>query len=235
MAGSVLLRRAGAVALGLAGVFWVLYPAVRPWADESTTAGAADALGSTAWVVAHLFAMLGLVLLALGLLGYAGGLAGGRGGGLAVAAAVTGWVGAGLVLPYYGAEDFALHAIAASARSGAPVDLLGLVHAIRFGPVAGTMFATGLVLLGAAGVLLAAAIGRGGIRPRWAGVPAAAGLLLLFPQFYLPPWGRIAHGVLLGAGLIWLSWLLAVQPTAARPGGAPARHPADRAPTGARR
>jgi hypothetical protein len=234
MAG-VQLRRAGAVALGLAGVLWVLYPAVRPWRDESTVAGATAAMGSAAWVVAHLFAMLGLVLLALGVLAYAGVLAGTRGGGLALAAAVTAWTGAGLALPYYGAEDFALHALAAAARSGAPIDLLGLVDAIRFGAVAATVFATGLVLLGTAGVLLAAAIRRGPVRSRWAGVPAAAGLLLLIPQFYLPPWARIAHGVLLGAGLAWLAWVLTVGTATVRLDVDPAGHPADRAPIGVHR
>jgi hypothetical protein len=53
MAGFAQWRRAGAVALGLAGVFWVLDPAVRLWHDESTAAGATAAMGSAAWVVAQ--------------------------------------------------------------------------------------------------------------------------------------------------------------------------------------
>jgi hypothetical protein len=101
--------------------------------------------------------------------------------------------------------------------------------------VASTVFATGLVLLGTAGVLLAAAIRRGLVRSRWAGVPAAAGLLLLIPQFYLPPWARIAHGVLLGAGLAWLAWVLARETTPAQSDAGLAGHPADRQPIGVHR
>ena len=32
--------RLGAIALALAGVLFILYPAVRPWRDESTVTGA---------------------------------------------------------------------------------------------------------------------------------------------------------------------------------------------------
>ena len=42
--------RAGAVALAVAGVLFLAYPAVRPWHDETTVAGATRSMGSTAWV-----------------------------------------------------------------------------------------------------------------------------------------------------------------------------------------
>jgi hypothetical protein len=112
---------------------------------------------------------------------------------------------AGLTLPYYGAEDFALHAIAHQVSSGATLDLLGLVEAIRFGAVAATTFAVGLILLGVGGVLAAMSIWRTAILPRFSGVPLAIGLVLLIPQFYLPGWARIAHGVLVAIGLVWLA------------------------------
>ena len=112
---------------------------------------------------------------------------------------------AGLTLPYYGAEDFALHAIAHQVSSGATLDLLGLVEAIRFGAVAATTFAVGLILLGVSGVLAAMSIWRTAILPRFSGVPLAIGLVLLIPQFYLPGWARIAHGVLVAIGLVWLA------------------------------
>ena len=40
---------------------------VRPWQDDSTVAGAIKAMRSGAWVVAHLFAVVGFILVALGL------------------------------------------------------------------------------------------------------------------------------------------------------------------------
>jgi hypothetical protein len=50
--------RLGALALGMAGVFFVLYPAIRPYSDETSLQGAA-AFASTAWIVAHVLAMAG--------------------------------------------------------------------------------------------------------------------------------------------------------------------------------
>jgi hypothetical protein len=89
--------------------------------------------------------------------------------------------------------------------SGTPIDLLRLVQAIRFGPVAASTFAIGLGLLGAGGVLIAIAIWRAAILPRPTGVLLAVPLILLIPQFYLPAWTRIAHGGLLALALIWLA------------------------------
>ncbi len=60
--------RLGALAFAAAGVLFFLYPAVRPWHDESTVNGAATSMSSGAWVAAHLFAMIGFILVPLGLL-----------------------------------------------------------------------------------------------------------------------------------------------------------------------
>ncbi|HEY3262683.1 MAG TPA: hypothetical protein VGJ95_20870 [Pseudonocardiaceae bacterium] len=198
----------GAVALAAAGVLFLLYPAVRPWEDESTTDGARAAMSSGAWVASHLFAMLGFILVPLGLLALRRVVARTAAEPMAAAAAVTGWFGAGLTLPYYGAEDFGLHAIAAKAAQGQPPDLLAVVDAVRFNPVAATMFLLGLLLLGAGGILAAATIWRSGMLPRYSGVPLALGLALFIPQFYTPAAVRIAHGVLLAAGAIWLALAL---------------------------
>ena len=116
--------RWGALALAVAGVLFVLYPAVRPWHDESTVEGAIKSMSSGAWVAAHLFAMVGFILVALGLLAVWNVLRRTRAEGLALAAVVTGWIGVGLTLPYYGAEDFGLNAIARKASEGKVSDLL---------------------------------------------------------------------------------------------------------------
>jgi hypothetical protein len=48
--------RAGALALVLAGLLFVGYPALRPWHDENTVAGATASMASNAWVAAHFLA-----------------------------------------------------------------------------------------------------------------------------------------------------------------------------------
>jgi hypothetical protein len=197
--------RLGAVALAAAGVLFILYPAVRPWEDESTVDGAMRAMGSGAWVASHLFAMIGFILIPLALLALRRVVSGTRVDGLALAALVTAWVGAGLTLPYYGAEDFGLYAIATKAEQGQIQDLLGLVDAVRFNPVAATTFALGLLLLAVGAVLAAVTIWRSGVLARYSGIPFAVGLVLFFPQFYTPAAVRIGHGVLVGVGSIWIA------------------------------
>jgi hypothetical protein len=197
--------RSGALALAVAGVLFVLYPAVRPWQDESTVQGAIRAMSSGAWVAAHLFAMIGFILVALGLLAVWNAVGRTRAEPLALAAVVTAWIGVGLTLPYFGAEDFGLNAIARKAAQGQVLDLLGLVDAVRFSPVPMTTFGLGLVLLAAGAVLAAVAIWRSGVLPRSSGILFAVGVALFLPQFFTPPAVRIAHGVLVAAGSIWLA------------------------------
>jgi hypothetical protein len=200
--------RLGAVALAVAGVLFVLYPAVRPWDDESTVDGAIAAMGSGAWVASHLFAMLGFILLPLGLLALRTAVAGTTAEPLAFAAFVLTSIGSGLTLPYYGAENFGLHAIARAAAQDPAYDLLAVVESTRFGPVAITTFALGLAALGCGVVLAAIAVWRSGRLPRFAAIPAAVGFALFIPQFVAPAAVRIGHGVLLAVGLTWLAYVL---------------------------
>jgi hypothetical protein len=194
-------NKLGAAALATAGVLFLLYPAVRPWHDESTADGAVASMGSGAWVASHAFAMVGFVLAALGLLALRDVI----GGRLATAAVVTSWVGAGLVLPYYGAEDFGLHALARRYSAGERFDFLAAVDAVRNQPVAITMFGVGLLVLAAGGVLAALAVRRSGTLPRSSGLLFGLGLALFLPQFFTPAPVRIAHGALLAAGCVWLA------------------------------
>ena len=59
--------RLAAISLALSGIFFVLYPAIRPASDESFLLGAV-AFASFSWVLAHSLAMA-FVLLVWGLLG----------------------------------------------------------------------------------------------------------------------------------------------------------------------
>jgi hypothetical protein len=196
--------RLGAVEFAVAGALFILYPAVRPWRDESTVDGATAAMSSGAWVASHLFAMLGFILVALGLLALRDTVSSTPAERLAYAAVVTWWIGAGLTLPYYGAEDFGLNAIARKAV-GQQVDLLDLVKTVRLSPVPVTVFGLGLLGLGVAAILAAVAIWRSGMLPRYSGVLFAVGFALFIPQFYGPPALRIAHGVLVGIGCAWVA------------------------------
>src|SRR5262245_3578865 len=168
--------RLGAVALAAAGALFVAYPALRPWHDETTVAGATASMSSTAWVAAHFFAMIGFILMPLGLLAVRAALAATRAEPTALAATVLAWLGSGLTLPYYGAEDFGLHAIAGPHARGA--DLLAVAHDVRYQPVAITIFAAGLLLVAVAAILAAVAVWRSGALPKASAVLFATGFAL---------------------------------------------------------
>ena len=109
-------------------------------------------------------------------------------------AALATWVaGTALVLPYYGAEAFALHALA-----GEP-NVAALAEQIRMGATQLTVFGLGL----------GAARGRGRAhrarrRPCGASCSRRAWCCYL-PQFFADPAVRIAHGVLLAIGCVILA------------------------------
>ena len=199
--------RAGALALAIAGLLFAAYPAVRPWHDENTIAGATASMSSDAWVAAHFFAMIGFILLPLGLLAVRTAVAATRAEPTALVAAVLGWIGVGLTLPYYGAEDFALHAIAGPHGRG--TDLLALVEAVRYQPLAITTFGIGLVLIAVSAIVAAVAVWRSGVLPKASAVVFAIGFTLYLPQFFGPAAVRIGHGVLVAVGSLLLAGALA--------------------------
>lgn len=174
------------------GVLMAVYLLVRPYGDAAgaTTASAAAAFASTAWIVAHVCGALAIASfgrLALRLADLDGGL-------VARAARTLSLAGAVLALPYYGAEAFGLHAIGRAAVAG-DSGVLELVGAVRDQPVALTMFGLGLLALSAGGVLVAVAWARRGGRLAWAAWPLGVAVALFPAQFYLPPAGRMAYGV----------------------------------------
>jgi hypothetical protein len=204
------------VAFVAAGLSFLLFPLLRPWPDETVaTTELATAFASDRWVMAHLCGILGLALLGPALLGLRAVLAQagptddgvgtpgpGAGVGTATWALVTAWVGAGCAALYFGAEIFGIRTIAEAALRDDDLGLLADVEVLRMQPWAVALFAAGLLLLAAAGVLLAVALWRSGARPRWAGVPLAIGLVLLLPQFFGGPELRITHGFLVAAGCV---------------------------------
>jgi hypothetical protein len=214
-------RTIGAAALLVAGLLFLLYPALRPYTDETTLAGA-EAFASTAWVASHTAGIVAFILLPLGLRALASTttLTAGdtRTPGRAVAsAAVLAWLGGSLVLPYYGAEAFGLHVIGARAVTDADASLLELADAFRLGAVPVTVFGAGLLLLAAAGAGLMIASRTAGSTVRIGSLLTGAGLILYLPQFFAAPALRIAHGAVLAVGLA----LLASAVARAESGGSP--------------
>jgi len=165
-----------------AAVLFVAYPALRPYGD-ATPDGMAAAFSSPAWLIAHLAAVAGFVAIGVGLMR------------ISTPAAAIWTAGTALVLPYYGAEAFALHGLAGM-LSGP--QLAAAAEAVRGGAVAMTCFGAGLVLLAVAAVVTA-------VRERAVALPFAAAMLLFLPQFFADPALRIAHGVLLGLGCLLLA------------------------------
>lgn len=176
----------------VAGVLFVIYPALRPYSSETGMAGA-RAFASWQWTAAHLCAILGFVLLTQ----TAARMNLGRTAPVAIG------LGAALVLPYYGAEVFGLSAIGHRAVKYADPGVLDLTDKIRFGAPAMTLFALGLLALAAGGAAAGVALWR---TQRAAGVMFAAGLVLYLPQFYFPPILRVAHGILLGLAMLGLAF-----------------------------
>jgi hypothetical protein len=170
------------------GLLFAIYPLLRPYSSETGEAGA-DAFASALWVAAHLSAMIGFLAFVLAVKTFAVG----------PAAEVSVLVGVGLVLPYYGAETFALHAIGIRAEDTGDYGLVDLAEPIRYGLTQTVMFGVGLILIAFGAVALARRLGS------WQGWVFAAGFVMFLPQFFAPPWVRIAHGLLIVAGAVLLA------------------------------
>lgn len=197
----------GAFSLALAGVLFFFYPVLRPFSNEASLQGA-QAVASPFWIVGHTLAAVGFILLALGLLSLRLALRQTAGERLGSVALVVTWIGAGPSLLYYGAESFALHAIGQQAVVLHSIQLLTLVNAIRWG-LAIYVFTVGLVLIGVGPILSAIAIWRSGTISRWSGLPFALGFVLYIPQFFGSQPIRIAHGLLVALGCLWVAWSMA--------------------------
>lgn len=178
-----------------AGALMAVYLLLRPYgdADGGDTLAAAEAFSSPLWIVSHLAGAASLVVLA------------------ALWSLLTtsplrwaGPVGAALVLPYYGAEAFALHEIGSRALEGDP-GALDLVPAVRDNPTAMALFAVGLIALAVAGVVAALSwrrLHQPG-RVAVAFIPLAVIATLFLPQFFLPPAGRMAYGLAFAVAAVY--------------------------------
>ena len=196
-----------AACLALSGVCLLLYPVLRPFSSEVGAQGA-RAFASSSWVLSHSLAILGFILLGLGMFGLYLRLQDTTLVRRMVVAVSLCWIGVGLTLPYYGAEVFGLHAVGQRTLSLGDTGLLKpLTHSIRW--EAGIYFIlAGLLLLAVGAVIAAVAVWRSGGMPRWCAIPLACGVVLYIPQFAASQSVRIAHGLLMMAGCWWLARLL---------------------------
>lgn len=195
--------RLGAVSLVVAGILFVVYPAIRPFSDETSLSGA-TAFASPEWLLAHMLGMLGFTLIGLGMLDLYFALRETQVERLTFGSLVVGWLGISLTLPYYGGEAFGLHAIGQEALKQHSAALVSLADVVRGGPQE-VMFGMGLLLLGVSAVMVAIAIWRSGVLPRWSGVPFALAFALYIPQFFGNQPIRVAHGLLVAIGCLWIA------------------------------
>ena len=195
--------RLSAVALAVSGVLFFFYPALRPFSDEESLQGAA-AFASAAWLLAHMLAMVGFTLLSLGVLGLQSSLQGTVGERLAFGGLVVSLIGTGLTLPFYGGEAFGLHAIGQEAARQQSAALVSLANVVRSGPGL-VMFLVGLLLVAISATMVAIAVWKSGKYPRWSGIPFAVGFGLYVPQFAGTQSIRVAHGLRVAIGCLWLA------------------------------
>ncbi|MEH7505556.1 hypothetical protein V7152_26910 [Neobacillus drentensis] len=195
--------RFSALSLGISGILFVLYPAIRPFSDEASLEGAA-AFASTEWLVAHILAIVAFTLLPIGLLGLYISLQDTALKPLMYSAFVLCLVGIGLTLPFYGGETYGLHAIGLEAINQKAADLVSLANVVRSGTGL-IMFLIGLLVLATASIIVAITIWRSGRYQKWSGIPFAVGMTLYIPQFFGGQPLRLAHGLLVTLGCLWIA------------------------------
>jgi hypothetical protein len=131
--------RLGALALGLSALFLTVFPLVRPFfpldpsAPDKTLAIASPFIVSAPWVISHLLAMLGFVLLLYGMLTLYAHLRDGRVEPLALRALVWSLAGIALVMPMLGVETHILP-IVGRLYLGGTTDIAPAVGLIYLGP-----------------------------------------------------------------------------------------------------
>jgi len=209
MAQSSVRLRLGAIALGVCGLLFAVFPFLRPFFpldvfSPNVAAMASGPLASASWLIAHLLLMAAFALLPCALLAIYAALADGPTESRALRGLILGVAGTGFVVPAVGVEVFAMPVIARLYLEG----VTGVAPALKWiywGPMTLVMI-VGLMALAIGAIELARATWRSGVLPGWAGVALAAGLALWLPL--LPRAVRIVDGLTIGFGGLWLAWAI---------------------------
>lgn len=174
----------------ITGALMAAFLVLRPYGDSGSAADAADAFGSTWWVIAHVCGALALAAFAAVCMRLTE-LVDSSAARLSRTSSLVGIV---LALPYFGAESFGLHILGQHEFTGSTT--VALADEIRYQPIAIVMFAAGLILFAVAGIALALAWSRsyGGLLGQ-AAWPLGIAIAVFAPQFVLPPMGRIGFGL----------------------------------------
>lgn len=192
-----------ALLLAAAGAALAAYPALRGYGPE-TGLDAAELWARPAWLWAHQLGIAGFVLAGLGLLAVDR-----RAGGATLAGAV-------LVLPYYGAEAYGLHALGRQMLVTGDAGMADAADLFRYEPVATTLFAAGWAAFAYGGLRLLR-LARTGIDGQRVGlVLTGVALTTYLPQFFATPGLRVTHGVVVGVGLAALGLTVATRAQVAR-------------------
>lgn len=193
------------VGLAVSGLAFAGYPLLRPYGPETGASFAAD-LASTAWLAAHVLAMVGFTALAFALRSLVVSGTPWHWAGRPLREVETRmWLALALLLPYYGAEAYGLNAVGRHALDSGDTAVLMVADSFRYAPFEIATFSFGLLLLMLVGGRLVHGTWHAGGATRAGGLLAGLGLVAYLPQFFAAPELRMAHGMVLGLGLLLLA------------------------------
>jgi len=187
----------------ISGISFFLYPSIRPFSDETSLQGA-TAFASVEWLISHLLAILAFTLLPVSFLGVYRSLEDKFVKSIAFVALILSILSIGLILPFYGGEVYGLHALGKGALMEKLTDMSFLATIIRSGPGL-ILFLIGLLVLAVTSIILSVALWRSRIYSKWSGIPFVVGISLFIPQFFWDQPLRVAHGLLVALGCIWIA------------------------------
>ncbi len=202
--------RLGALALGLSAVLLGVFPLVRPFfrldvfAPEATLAAASSSVASVEWLIAHLMALSGFVLLLGAFPALYAHLAAEGDASPLFRALTLSVLGVALILPMLGVETYAIPTIGQIYLDGQPgiAPIVGLIYR----GLGTLIMLLGLLALAIGVFIFAAVVWRRDTLPRWATIVWAAGLAAWLPL--LPRPIRVIDGLLIGVGGVRLAWAL---------------------------
>lgn len=187
-----------AMLLSGGGVLFAVYLLTRPYRAAGDTV---EQFASVWWLISHTAAMVGFVAIVGGLAEAARVLRGPATARLASLSTVFAAAGVALLLPYYGAETFALHVLSAEPGVVMADGEMPVAESIRLHPLPATLFGLGLLACAGGAVLAGLALARAG-GARFAAVLFGASWIIFIAQYFVPPIGRMAVGVLLLASCV---------------------------------